>query len=266
MIAVDTARGMHVGELRRLDNDPVARRQVELRDAGTDIVLGVLEGDEMEPIADWPVDREIRRRMAAVADDHLRSLARRLAGVAGVDLEPHLTRPRSPDLAGAWSAAALPHHPFGYAGARDVATSVTYAAPQRLLREHGVTWCAAWETNHVAGASYHSLLEQLLRRILVQRLEPIAAAIREQLDPLSDMTPAPGQQEHMPLHALHAAMEPAVAASIDPIAQRLIGDFDFDTRTMTRPVRDELLAIYYSAGPVVVDIPHASREAIGGAS
>jgi len=397
MIAVDAARGMHVGELRRLRDDPVARRQVELRDAGTDIVLGVLdglgyrysgtggwhitayatpehmlglvniakgiavltsvpldshivealtvpaqatgpqvsgaaawtspdageghrasapegwvqlfvdvrasargepytaarrtpapritcrarvvrwglatcyegrpgdpgprcldprEGDEMEPIADWPVDRQIRRRMAAVADDRLRALAMRLAVVAGVDLEPYLARPHSPGLSSARRAAALPYHPFGYAGARDVATSVTYAAPHRLLREHGVTWCAAWETNHVAGASYHSLLEQLLRRILVQRLEPIAAAIREQLEPLSDMTPAPGQQEHMPLHALHAAMEPAVAASIDPIAKRLLGYFDLDTRKMTRPVRAELLAIYYSAGPVVVDIPH----------
>ncbi len=395
MIAVDTARGMHVGELRRLRDDPVARRQVELRDAGTDIVLGVLDGlgyrysgtggwhitayatpehmlglvniakgiavltsvpldshivealtvpdqangpqtsgaaawtspdagegrrasapdgwmqllvdvradvrgehytaarrtpaplitcrarvvrwglatcyegrpgdpgprsldviGELEPIYDWPVDREIRRRMAAVADDRLCALARRLAGVAGVDLESYLTRPGSPDLAGAWSAATLPRHPFGYAGARDVATSVTYAAPQRLLREHGVTWCAAWETSRVVGASYHSLLEQLLRRILVQRLEPIAAAIRDQLEPLSEMTPSPGQQEHMPLHALHGAMEPAVAASIEPIAKRLIGDFDFDARTMTRPVRAELLAIYYSAGPVVVDIPH----------
>jgi len=212
----------------------------------------------MEPIADWPVDREIRRRMAAVADDHLRALARRLAGIAGVDLEPYLTRPGSPDLAGSWSAAALPYHPCGYAGGRDVATSAVFDAPRRLLREHRVSWCAAWETSHVGGASYYSLLDQLLWRILVQRLDPIAAAIREQLEPLSDMTPAPGQQAHMPLHALHSAMEPAVAAAIDPIAKRLIGDFDFDPRTMTRPVRAELLEIYYSAGPVVVDIPHDS--------
>ena len=211
------------------------------------------------PLSDWPCSKEIRRRMAAVADRRLHDLAHTLGARTNHDIAtllPVAVRPPAADLCRAQAAVSVSRgYDFDYADPADVAhTAVHHEVIREILREYGVSWVAWWETSR-ASSSYYGLIEQLCRTVVVPRLIPIAAAIRTALEPLMPRTPEPGQQAHMPRWALHRQMEPMVAACVRPLLDPLLKHFDLD-ESFERPARKELLSVYYSEGPVEVSFPH----------
>lgn len=221
----------------------------EIGKPGYDTLDPGAEGKRL-PIEEWPCgDRDIRREMRNAGEAWLGDVMGSLSRLAGANLSPHTEMPTAQMLGEMAQAARSPlDTSFPYKNMTDADHLVFHAlggVTETALREHGVTYISrGCERSTVMGCRYIDVIAALVNRILCAALTPIAGTLVAQITPFM-ASPSFSSWSSIGKFALVEALGKTATAIVDQVLREVD----------VRAIEGKLIDIYYTNGPVVVDLP-----------